>query len=124
MKTAQEVMTRNVASIDPHSNVAEAVRRMRDGQVGSLLVERVSPSDTWGTITRTDVVHKVIASEKDPNRVKVAEVMSKPITTVRPEATLEECARVMSREDIRRVFVFDGHNIVGVLSASDIFRML
>ena len=124
MKTAQEVMTKNVATIHPHGNVAEAVQRMRDGQVGSLLVERISPSDTWGTITRTDVVHKVIAPLKDPNRVKVAEVMSKPITTVHPEATLEECARVMARENIRRVFVFDGHNIVGVLSASDIFRML
>jgi CBS domain-containing protein len=124
MKTAQEVMTKKVATIDPHRDVAEAMQHMRDEQVGSLLVERVSPSDTWGTITRTDVVHKVIAQQKDPSGVKVAEVMSKPITTVRPEATLEECARVMARENIRRVFVFDGHNIVGVLSASDIFRML
>ena len=124
MKTAQDVMTKNVVSIDPHRNVAEAIQHMRDGQVGSLLVERVSPSDTWGTITRTDVVHKVIAHRKDPSGIKVAEVMSKPITTVRPEATLEECARVMARENIRRVFVFDGHNIVGVLSASDIFQML
>jgi CBS domain-containing protein len=97
---------------------------MRDKRVGSLLVERVSPSDTWGTITRTDIVHKVIAPGKDPTQVEVSDVMSKPITIVRPDTSLQECARVMARDDIRRIFVFDGHNIVGILTASDIFRTL
>lgn len=124
MKTAQEVMTKEVATIHPHATVAQAIERMRDQQVGSLLVERVSPSDTWGIITRTDVVHKIIAPDKDPAQVKVTQVMTKPVTTVRPDASLQECARVMARVDIRRVFVFDGHSIVGVVTASDIFRTL
>jgi CBS domain-containing protein len=97
---------------------------MRDHRVGSLLVERVSPSDTWGTITRTDVVHQVIAPGKEPGQVKVSNVMSKPIATVRPDTSLQECARLMAHEDIRRVFVFDGRNIIGILTASDIFRTL
>lgn len=124
MKTAQEVMTKNVATIDPHATVAEAIQRMRARQVGSLLVERVSPSDTWGIITQTDVVQKIVAPDKEPDQVEIAEVMSKPITTVRPDASLQECARLMARDHIRRVFVFDGHNIVGVVSARDIFRTL
>jgi CBS domain-containing protein len=124
MKTAQEIMTKNVVTIGPHETVAEAIRLMRDHRVGSLLVERVSPSDTWGTITRTDVVHKVIAPGKEPGQVKVSNVMSKPIATVRPDTSLRECARLMAQEDIRRVFVFDGRNIVGILTASDIFRTL
>jgi isocitrate dehydrogenase len=124
MRTAQDFMRENVATIGPHATVAEAIRLMRDNQVGSLLVERVSPSDTWGTITRTDVVHKVIAPGKDPSHIAVSTVMSKPITTVRPDASLQECARLMAQEDIRRVFVFDGRAIVGILTASDIFRTL
>ena len=124
MTTAQDVMTKEVVSIDAHATVAEAVQRMRDLGVGSLLVERVSPSDTWGIITQTDVVQKVMALDKDLSRVKVAEVMSKPITIVRPDTPLRDCARLMARDHIRRVFVFDGRNIVGVVSASDIFRTL
>jgi CBS domain-containing protein len=124
MKTAQEVMTKEVATVHPNASVAEAIRRMRIRQVGSLLVEQVSPSDTWGIITQTDVVRKVIARDKDPARLEVAEVMSKPITIVRPDTSLQECAHLMAREHIRRVFVFDGHNVVGVVSASDIFQTL
>ena len=124
MKTAQEIMTKDVAAIHPHATVAEAIQRMRERQVGSLLVQQVSPSDTWGIITQTDVVQRVIARDKDPAQVKVAEVMSKPISIVRPDTLLRECARVMGREHIRRVFVFDKQKVVGVVSASDIFDRL
>lgn len=124
MKLAQEVMTKDVASISAHATVAEAIHRMRERRVGSLLVERVSPSDTWGIVTQTDIVQKVVAMGKDPGQVEVAAIMTKPVTTVRPDTPLKECARLMAREQIRRVFVFDGHNIVGVVSASDIFRTL
>jgi CBS domain-containing protein len=124
MKTAQEIMTKDVATIHPHATVAEAIQRMRERQVGSLLVQQVSPSDTWGIITQTDVVQKVVARDNDPAQVKVSEVMSKPISIVRPDTLLRECARVMGRERIRRVFVFDKHKVVGVVSASDIFAKL
>jgi CBS domain-containing protein len=124
MKTAQEIMTKDVATIHPHTSVAEAIQRMRERRVGSLLVEQVSPSDTWGIITQTDVVQRVVARDKDPAQVEVAEVMSKPISIVRPDTPLQECARVMGREHIRRVFVFEKHKVVGVVSASDIFETL
>jgi CBS domain-containing protein len=61
---------------------------------------------------------------KDTGQVKVADVQSKPVTIVRPNTSLQDCARLMARDRIRRVFVFDGHNIVGVVSASDIFQSL
>jgi CBS domain-containing protein len=124
MKTAQEIMTKDVATIHPHAPVAEAIRRMRERQIGSLLVEKVSPSDTWGIITQNDVVQRVVARDSDPNQVEVGAVMSKPISIVRPDTLLRECAKVMARERIRRVFVFDGHNVVGVISANDIFDTL
>jgi len=117
-------MTRDVAAIQPQASVAEAIQYMRERQVGSLLVEVVSPSDTWGIITQTDVVQKVVAFDKDPAQLRVAEVMSKPISIVRPSTSVRECARLMAREHIRRVFVFDGQKVVGVVSADDIFRTL
>jgi CBS domain-containing protein len=124
MKAAHEIMSKDVATIHPHVSVAEAIRRMRERQIGSLLVEKVSPSDTWGIITQNDVVQKVIAKGQDPEQIKVNEVMSKPISIVRPDSLLQECAQVMARERIRRVFVFDGQNVVGVISANDIFDTL
>jgi len=124
MKIAQEVMTKEVVSISPHAAVAEAVQVMHDRHVTSLLVERRSPADTWGIISQTDIVRNIVAEAKDPCQVKVSEVMTQPITTVGPTATLQQCARLMARDNIRRVFVFDGRDIVGVVTASDIFKSL
>jgi CBS domain-containing protein len=124
MKAAKEIMSKDVATINPHLSVAEAIRRMRERHIGSLLVEKVSLSDTWGVITQNDVVQKVVAKGQDPERVKVNEVMSKPISIVRPDTPLQGCAQVMARERIRRVFVFDGQDVVGVISANDIFDTL
>lgn len=124
LRTAQEIMSKEVATIHPHATVAEAIGRMHQFQVGSLLVEQISPSDTWGIITQTDVVTKIVAHDRDSEQVEVAEVMSKPISIVRPDTTLRHCAQVMAREHIRRVFVFDGHQVVGVISANDIFDTL
>ena len=70
------------------------------------------------------MVQEVVAPDRDPAQVEVAEVMSKPITIVRPNTSLQECAHLMAREQIRRVFVFDKHEVVGVVSASDIFRTI
>jgi CBS domain-containing protein len=124
MKTAQDIMTKEVACIEPNAKVSKAIQFMRECTVGSLLVGRRSPADTWGIITRTDIVQKVLATGKDIEQTEIADVMTKPITTVRPDTSLLECARLMARDHIRRVFVFDGHNIVGVVSATDIFRTL
>ena len=124
MKIAQEVMTKEVVSINPHAAVAEAIQVMRDRHVTSLLVQRRSPADTWGVISQTDIVQDIVAEAKDPCQVKVSEVMTQPITTVGPAATLRQCARLMARDNIRRVFVFDGRDIVGVVTAGDIFKSL
>jgi len=124
MKIAQEVMTKEVVSINSQAAVAEAIQVMRDRQVTSLLVQRRSPADTWGVISQTDIVQDIVAEAKDPCQVKVSEVMTQPITTVGPAATLQQCARLMARDNIRRVFVFDGRDIVGVVTAGDIFKSL
>jgi CBS domain-containing protein len=124
MTTAQEVMTKDVKTIQSHASMSEAVQHLRDHQVDCLLVEPVSPSDTWGVVSRTDVVRSIIAPNRDPAQMEVAEVMTKPITIVHPNTSAQECARLMVRQNIRRVFVFDGHNIVGIVRASDIFKTL
>jgi CBS domain-containing protein len=50
--------------------------------------------------------------------------MSKPVITVSPKISLQECAALLSRADIRRVLVYDGKEMVGIVSSSDIFKAL
>ena len=124
MKTASEVMTKHVVDIEPDVTVAEAVDKMKQWNVSSLLVKRESDIDTWGFMTETDVIEKVVAHGLDPTQILVSEIMSKPVITVSPKFSLEECASLLARADIRRVLVYDGQSIVGIVSSSDIFNAL
>ena len=124
MKTAVDVMTRHVVDIEPGVTVAEAIDRMKQWNVSSLLVKRESGMDTWGFMTETDVIEKVVARDLVPAEIHVHEIMSKPVITVSPKSSLQECAALLSRADIRRVLVYDGQNIVGIVSSSDIFNAL
>jgi CBS domain-containing protein len=115
-------MTKDVVFIDGKKSVADAVRLMKEKKVSSLFVNRRSPADAWGIVTRKDVVNKVVDPGKDPAQVKVFEIMSKPLITVSPGLALKYCARLFNSSGIRRAAVFDGKEIVGILSNTDIFN--
>ena len=123
MKTAKDVMTREVISIAPDRAVSDAVALMKAKDITSLLVERDGPVDAYGIVTEKDVIIKVVATGRHPGRTKVREIMSKPIITIPPDCSLKECAELMARRGLRRLPVFDGKDIIGIVSATDIFNV-
>jgi CBS domain-containing protein len=124
MKTIADVMTKHVVDIEPVATVIQAIDKMKQWNVSSLLVKRESNMDTWGFMTETDVIEKVVARGLDPAEVYVHEIMSKPVITISPRSSLQECAALLARADIRRVLVYDGKDMVGIVSSSDIFNAL
>ena len=121
---ASDVMTKDIVSIDGSATAADAVQLMRDENVSSLFVNRRDVEDAWGIVTRKDVVCKIVDPGKDLHGVKVFEIMSKPLVTVSPGLALKYCARLFNSAGIRRAPVFDGKEIVGILSNTDIFNSI
>jgi CBS domain-containing protein len=121
---AADAMTRDVAFIDGAATAADAIRIMRERRVSSLIVNRRTPDDAWGIVTRKDVVNKIVDPGKDPDEVKVFEIMTKPLVMLSPGLALKYCARLMHATGIRRAVVFDGKDIVGILSNTDIFNAI
>jgi len=124
MKTALDVMTKTIVEIDPDATVAEAIAMMKAANVSSLLIRRKTPGRMWGFMTQTDVIEKVVAHDLDPASVAVRDIMTMRIISVPPTASLKDCAALMARADIRRVLVFDGNEVLGIVSSSDIFNAL
>lgn len=118
---AADVMTKNVVYIDGNETVANAIGLMKEKGISSLVVNRRGPEDTWGIMTRKDVVSKVVSPGRDPYGVLVFEIMTKPLVMVSPDLELKYCARLFNQAGIRRAPVFDGKEIVGILSNSNIF---
>ncbi len=119
---AKDIMTKNVVMVDEEISAAEAIKTMSRHSVSSLIVNRSAHDDTYGIVTRRDVVNKVIAQGLNPVQTKVVAIMTKPILTISPNLAINHVARLMMHTGVRRMPVFDGHKILGIVSNSDIFR--
>ncbi len=119
MTKAKDVMTQDVAMIKGSATVAEATKLMRFKGVHSLVVEHRHEEDAYGIVTDTDIVSKVVAYGKDPNQVRVYEIMTKPCVVVNPDLAVEYVARLLTNIGIDRAPVIQGE-LLGIISLSDI----
>ena len=74
-------------------------------------------------MTETDIVRKVVANGLDPHKVEVGDVMSSPVITIHPTATLKEAATVMKERHIKKIPVItEERKLVGIITQSDIVK--
>ncbi len=121
MMKAQDIMTQDVVKIKGSAPIAEAVQLMREKQIRCLIVDRRREEDAYGIITETDIVNKVTAYGKDPQQVKVFEVMTKPCVVINPELGVEYVARLFAQTKIHHAPVIRGE-LLGLVSTSDILH--
>jgi len=77
-----------------------------------------------GIITERDLVIRVLAKNLKPDTAKTKEIMTTPLVTIEPDATITEAARRMNRLDIRRLGVIYKGNLVGIISSKDILGVM
>jgi CBS domain-containing protein len=119
MFTAADIMTKDVATIRSSATVAEAVRLMKQRDWRALIVDRRHNQDAYGIITKSDIVYKVIAYGKDPGKVRVYEVMTKPCIVVNPDLGVEYVARLFADHHLLQAPVIQGE-LLGIISLTDI----
>lgn len=120
MTRAKDIMTTNVITIEPNATVAEALDRFRQSGIRSLIVERQSADDCHGIVTQRDVAYKVMAGGLDPAKMRVREIMSKPLVSVGEDMSVADVARLMSNLGLSRMPVLSDGELQGIISVSDI----
>ncbi len=120
-----DLMTKNVVVMPLGVLVTEAAAVMKKHDIGSIIiVQEKGGKHAKGIITERDMVHKIIAKGKDPSKTKVEDIMSKPLRVVKPDTTLENAAKALKENKIKRLPVVNENNeLVGILSEGDIMRI-
>ncbi len=90
--------------------------------IGCVIVQDKSGRPT-GIITERDIVQRVAAKDVLSSGVKAVEVMSRPIVTISPTASVNDAAKVMNQRKIRRLAVIDDGKLIGVLTQKDILNV-
>ncbi len=114
----KDIMTKNVAYINPDTSVTEAAQLMQKHNVGSIPV--CDKSGVIGLLTDRDIVVRNVAHGTDPHSTPVKNVMTSKVTTVTPEMDIEQVTGIMSRSQIRRVPVVENNMLVGIVALGDI----
>lgn len=116
----EDVMVKEVITIDEHSTVKEAAEVMNKFEIGCLIAVRKGKA--MGIITERDLLKRVVSEAKDATKTKVKDIMSSPLVVVEPNMDLEEAVKLMFQMRIKKLPVVDGKRLVGLVSLTDIAR--
>jgi acyl dehydratase/CBS domain-containing protein len=116
-----DVMQRPVSTVSPDSTAASAAARCDEEDIGSLVV--VDDGEPVGIVTNADFV-RVLGTVDDPGGRPVESVMSAPVVTTTPDATIGEAVQTMRDADVSRLVVLEDDEIVGILSTDDVSRVV
>ncbi len=123
MAKVKDFMTKGVLTIDSEKSIVEAAELMKLKGVGDIMVTEGASQIPKGIVTERDFVRRAIANRK-PLDTKISDVMSSPLITIEPGASLNEAARKMVNNRIRRLAVVEGHRLVGIIVVSDFAKHL
>ena len=121
-KVVQDIMTRDVVTINESETTLQAAIIMSEKGISSLVVVR--NKSPVGIITERDFVKKICAKKIDVSTVKVFEIMSKIQTFADPETSIEVAVQRMINHRIRRLPVLSNGKIVGIVTVTDLAKHL
>ena len=121
MATAREIMTGSAECIGEKETLEEAARKMLQLDVGSLPICG-EDNRLKGIISDRDIVTKCIAQDGDPRSTLAGELGEGKPVTIGADDSIEDAIETMSRHQVRRLPVIDGHELVGMLSQADIAK--
>jgi CBS domain-containing protein len=111
---------RNVFRIEAGASVFDAVKKMVETNVGSLLV--MEGDEVVGIVTERDYLRRVTLEGRKDHDTPVREIISSPLIVATPETTVDECMALMTDRRIRHVPVVEHGDVVGMISIGDLVK--
>ncbi len=109
-----------VQSIDPNENVYEALRQMDEHGIGALLV--MEGDKPIGLFSERDYARKLALRGLRSRETTVRTIMSSPVLTISPDASVQQGLSMMTEKFIRHLPVVDGSRVIGMVSIGDLVK--
>jgi IMP dehydrogenase len=120
-RKVRDVMTKEIRGISEEASLQTAADVMVEKGINSLVVWPLEKDEPYGILTSSDIVD-AIAGGKPLAETRVADLRSSPLVVVTPGVRLADAARMMSRYGLRHLAVFNGRELVGIVSNRDILK--
>lgn len=116
----EDIMVKNVKTIEEKGTVREAAELMHRHDIGCLIV--VKRERPIGIITERDMLKRIVLEVEDPVFTKVHQIMSKPLVSGRLGMSIEEASSLMRAKEIKKLPIIKNGNVVGLVTTTDFIR--
>ena len=116
----REIMNSPVRTVDYDMAVTDAARILSRRDIGSLVVEN---GEIEGIVTESDIV-EAVGAEHDTDRMTVGQLMTKAVLTVDSTESIEVACERMRANEVKKLPVTDGEELVGIVTTTDVTRSL
>lgn len=123
MKTVRQLLENkghDVCSVGPDDTVFDAIKKMADQEIGSLVV--MDDDKLVGIITERHYARNVVLKGKSSPTIPVRNIMTSRVLCARPEQTAGECMAIMTEKRVRHLPVLDKEQLVGIISIGDLVK--
>jgi len=118
----KDVMVTDIITIEAWASAKKAAELMNRHDIGCLIV--VDGDRPIGIVTERDMLKRVLLRMRDPRRVRVGHIMSRPLVTSRPDAEIRKAVSIMNERRIKKLPVVDDGCLLGLVSLTDVVRSL
>ena len=125
MTTVKQVLDqkgREVFSIRPDATVFDAIKKMAEKNVGSLVV--MDDDKLIGIITERHYARKVVLEGRASPATPVRAIMETSVIYAKPQQSVEECMAVMTDKKIRHLPVIENGSLIGIISIGDLVQAI
>lgn len=116
-----DVMTKGVICVDVEETVQSAAEIMKRNDISSIIV--LEKGSGVGIVTEHDIICNIVTESREPRKVKIKEIMTTPLLTIKPESSIDDAARAMRDNNVHRLVVTRHGKIIGIISESDVVRV-
>jgi CBS domain-containing protein len=109
-------------SIHPDATVFNAIAKMAEKDIGSLVV--MDGAEFVGIITERHYARNVVLKGKTSPAMPVRDIMETRVVIARPEQSVEQCMTLMSEKRVRHLPVFEGEKPIGIISIGDLVKSI
>jgi len=123
LATVTGIMQPPITTVEQNDHVAAAAYVMKRANATALIVTQAQTGQPVGIITDADVSHAV-ADGKNPDDVRIYEVMTANPTVVNTATSIRDAAEIMTSRRFRHLPVVGDAGLVGIVDITDVCRVL
>lgn len=120
---AKDILEKDILSLPRNTTALEAAKQMKLNRHGFVVVAAPDGSPE-GIVSEWDYLSKLVAEGKDPASVRLEDLMTTDLVTVKPDDGFDYVAQLMSQKGIRRVLVLQGGKVVGAITARTVLSRM